>query len=112
MDIIDSVFSPYLFHLLPSTPFDRQMSSELSYSIERCQKDEEESRPNVPILALNEISGSEPTEAQERPVVRRAKLAFARDFPRTYRLTSKVLLYLRGPRPKRDLDRASCLAII
>jgi hypothetical protein len=85
------------------------MSSEISYSIGRSQKDEESSRPNVPIPTLGEPGGLEPTETQERPTVHRAKLAFSRALPRTYRVTSKALLYLRGPRPKRDLDRASCL---
>ena len=84
------------------------MSSELSSSIERSPKDEE-SHPDVPILTTDELGGSQRQETQERPVVRRAKLAFARTFPRTYRVTSKTLLYLRGPRPKRDLDRTSCL---
>jgi len=85
------------------------MSSELSYSVERSHKDEESTRPDVPILTLGESSELEPTETQERPAVRRAKLAFSRAFPRTYRTTSKALLYLRGPRPKRDLDRTFCL---
>ena len=87
------------------------MSSELSNSTERSRKDED-SRTDVPILTLGELGGSEPTQTQERTVVRRVKLAFARSFPRMYRITSKTLLYLRGPRPKRDLDRASCLVTL
>lgn len=85
------------------------MSSKLSHSLERSQKDEEDPRPDAPNLTFGELSGSEPAGAQESPAVRRVKLAFARTFPRTYQVTSKVLLYLRGPRPKRDLDRTSCL---
>ena len=79
------------------------MASEFSSSIERSQKDEEASRSDVPVL------GSEPSEAQERPVVRNINHAFARKFPRAYRTTSKALLYLRGPRPKRDLGGKLCL---
>lgn len=76
------------------------MASEISYSITRSQKDEEGSRSGIQML------GSGPSEAQERPLVRRIKHAFARNLPRTHRMASKALLYLRGPRPKRDLDRA------
>lgn len=83
------------------------MFSETSSSLERSQKDEEASHPDVPIIALSELGGLGPTQTQERPATRRVKLAFARKFPRTYRVTSKALLYLRGPLPKRDLDRAS-----
>ena len=88
------------------------MSSEVSYSIERSQKDEENSRSDVPILPLGESGGPEATGTRERPAARRAKrlkLALSRAFPRTYRVTSRALFYLRGPRPKRDLDRESCL---
>jgi hypothetical protein len=83
------------------------MSSDISYSMERGQKDEECSRSDIPTsTATGELGGSEATGTKERPVVRRVKLAFARHLPKTYRMTSKVLLYLKGPRPKRDLDRA------
>lgn len=88
------------------------MSPEISSSLERSQKDEECSRPDVPIFPLPELGGLEPTQTQERPVVRRAKLAFARKFPRTYRVASKALLYLRGPLQKRDLDRGSSLWLV
>ena len=83
------------------------MSSELSSSPEMSRKDEEAPSPDIPVLALNELGRLETTETQKRPAVHRAKLAFARNFPRTYRVASKVVLYLRGPRPKRDLERAS-----
>ena len=82
------------------------MFSETSSSLERSQKDEA-SHPDVPIIALSELGGLGPTQTQERPATRGVKLAFARKFTRTYRVTSKALLYLRGPLPKRDLDRAS-----
>ena len=39
--------------------------------------------------------------------MRKAKLTFAHTFPRMYRAISNGLLYLGGPRPKRDLDRES-----
>lgn len=87
----------------PATPHDRPMVSETSCSIARSQKDEEGSRSDV------QIHGFEPSETQERPDVRKIKRAFARNLPRTYRMTSKAILYLRGPRPKRDLDGAFCL---
>jgi len=85
------------------------MSSDNSSSLEGSRKDEESSLSRTPSLALVELGGSEPTQTQERPLFRGAKLALARKFPGTYRVTSKALLYLKGPRPKRDLDRASRL---
>lgn len=98
--------SPYSCSPLPATPFDPQMSSEISYSIGRSQKDEEASRSDAPILATDESDGA---ETRGRRISHNIRLAFARNLPRTYRVTSKVFLYLRGPRPKRDLDRACCL---
>lgn len=98
-----SARSPSILFILPTpaAPFDdRQMDSEIPYSITRGQKDEEGSHSDVPILE------PELSETQERPIVRNFKHAFARNLPRTYRTTSKALLYLRGPRPKRDLDGA------
>ena len=80
------------------------MASEISQSIGKSQRDEEGSRSDVTILS------SEPSKPEERPVVRRVRSAFAHNFPRTYRITSKALLYLRGPRPKQDLERAFFLA--
>jgi len=91
----------------PHAPFSQPMSSDLTSSLEGSRKDEEFPHPHTPDLALRELGGLEPTPAQEKPLFRGAKLALARKFPRTYRVTSKALLYLRGPRPKRDLDRAS-----
>lgn len=88
--------------------FYRQMSPELSHSTEGSQKDEEASRLSTPILPLGKFGRPGPLGAQGRPAVRKAKLALAHTFPRTYRAVSKGLLYLRGPRPKRDLERASC----
>lgn len=85
------------------------MSSDHSSSLIESLKDEESPRPHTPSLALAELAGSEPAQTQERPLFRRAKFALARKFPGTYRVTSKALLYLRGPRPKRDLDRGSRL---
>jgi len=82
------------------------MSSDLSSSLEGSRKGEESPHSHTPDLVLGELGGLEPTQTQERPLFRRAKLALARKFPRTYRVTSKALLYLRGPRLKRDLDRA------
>lgn len=81
-----------------------QMSSEISYSIERSRKDEENPRPDVSALPLGESGESEQTETRERLVMHKIESAFARHLPRTYQIASKVLLYLRGPRPKRDLD--------
>src|SRR5258705_2916476 len=79
------------------------MPSEISYPIARNQKDEEASRSDPTML------WSEHPVTQQKPVLRKIKRAFARNFPRAYRLTSRTLLYLRGPRPKRDLDGTSCL---
>ena len=98
--IVNFLPSPYLCNSLPAAPFDRQMASEIPHSIARGQKDEENPHSDAPTLV------AEPLDTQEKPAVRSIKLAFARNFPRTYRITSKVLLYLRGPRPKRDLDGA------
>ena len=102
IDIIGSVHSisnplPIFMMIPPAAPFAPRMSSEISYSAERNKNDEESCRSEVPTLA----------KTQEKPgVTHKIKLVCARSFPRTYRTTSKVLLYLRGPRPKRDLDRA------
>lgn len=86
------------------------MSSDISYSMERGQKDEVYSHSDIPTsAATGELGGSKPTGAKERPIARRVKLALARHLPKTYRTASKVLLYLRGPRPKRDLDRTFSL---
>lgn len=84
------------------------MSPELSHSAEGNQKDEEASRLGTPILPLDKFGRPGPLQTQETPAIRKAKLAFAHAFPGTYRAASKALLYLRGPRPKRDSDRASC----
>ena len=100
-----TLYSCYLLH----APFDQPMSSDHSSSLIESLKDEESPRPHTPSLALAELAGSEPAQTQERPLFRRAKFAIARKFPGTYRVTSKALLYLRGPRPKRDLDRGSRL---
>ena len=97
----------YSCYPLPSTPFDQQMSSDLSSSLEGSRKDEETPHPGTPDLAFGELGGSEPTQTQEESVFRRTKLALARKFPGTYSVASKAFLYFRGPRPKRDLDGAS-----